>query len=235
VNFYAHVSIATLYAADEAMALGAMLPDLASLLGVKPPPTTHPGIHDGYVLHHVTDAVFHDLPLFRLTCREQCAHLTHLGLKRGPARAAAHVGLEFLLDDAPALDAPTHQLFCASLASATTEGLAAKLDWQSRENAEQFQNLRNRLLAAELSPHGLAANVVAERIFRTLLSRPRLAIRSEQVDILTDWIQSLRRQGTGIFCSFVEQVISELSSRIERPQTRSADSLQFRRAWVENL
>jgi acyl carrier protein phosphodiesterase len=235
VNFFAHVSIATLFAADDALAFGAMLPDFASLLGSKPPTTHHPRIQEGCLLHHSTDAVFHALPLFKLTCREQSVRLAHLGLERGSAMAAAHVGLEFLLDDVLAQDAPSRQLFRATLAAATAERLAACIDWQSHEQATRFQSLRNRLLSAEQPDRGMPSFVIAERVYRTLLGRPRLAIRSEQRASLARWVSAVRIGGTGVFCSFIEQAAIGLCSRLPQRQTRPTDSLQFRRAWDENL
>jgi hypothetical protein len=207
-----------------------MLPDFVSLLGVRPPRPHHPEIEAGCDLHHATDSAFHALPTFREACRTQMGRLRLLGFDRGPSTAMAHIGIEFLLDDALAADEPSRELFRSSLLSATPEVLARHLHWERAEDATRFEALRCRLLEVEHPRTGLEPSQIAMRIFRTLRERRRLAIRSEQIPEVTQWVASLQTEPTDIFRALVQETLGELDGAMPRNRTRSAESLRFRRA-----
>lgn len=101
MNFVAHVLVAERVVAPGHLGvwLGAAGPDLARMAGVALAPSTAE-VAAGVALHHRTDAVFHDLAWFRDTSRSLTADLGERGVRRGPARGAAHVLVELLLDGA---------------------------------------------------------------------------------------------------------------------------------------
>lgn len=89
--------------ADDAFVLGAVLPDLASIAGVRLAVGTSPraapaSIADGIACHHAADATFHSLAPFRSRVAAMRRDLLDAGLPTGPARAVAHAGYELLLD-----------------------------------------------------------------------------------------------------------------------------------------
>jgi hypothetical protein len=230
VNFFAHVSIATIFTRSDAVGFGAMLPDFVSLLGIRAPRPRHPEIATGYALHQATDAAFHALPTFREACRTHTLHLRRVGFDRGPSTAMAHVGLEFLLDDALSADEPSQSLFRSSLLSATPKMLASDLAWNAAEDAARFEVLRGKLLEVDQPRMGLDPERIATRIFRTLDARPRLAIRSEQIPAVTQWIAALQAEPEQIFRALIHETLTELDRALPRRRRRSAESLRFRRA-----
>jgi hypothetical protein len=214
LNFFAHVCVVSQFSGDEAVAFGAMLPDFASLLGLKTPPTRHPGIAYGCTLHHLTDAAFHALKAFQTACHEETANLLRLGFARGPALAIAHIGLEFLLDDALAADLTARELLHNSLLAAAPEGLSAHLDWACLEHANAFESLRQRLISVGRPQTPNDPALVAERIVRTLRYRPRLAVPETHQDRLTAWIYPTQGRRNGLLLELFEQVLQELRTML---------------------
>lgn len=101
MNFFGHVVVATwLPDADGRTALGAMLPDLLGIAGLRGVEPRDPEVARGLELHHRTDDVFHASDAFVTLQASLRAALEAGGLQGGPARAVAHVGVELLLDGA---------------------------------------------------------------------------------------------------------------------------------------
>jgi hypothetical protein len=213
LNFFAHVCVVCQFSRDDAVAFGAMLPDFASLLGFKTPPTTHRGIALGCELHHLTDAEFHNLRAFRDACHSETTELRQLGFARGPASALAHVGLEFLLDNALFDVAPTHALVHSSLLAATPDGLGRHLEWGLPEHAERFENLRQRLVSMGPPNGRVEPGVLAERLTRTLRHRPRLAVSPSQQEMLVTWVRSTQGRRKDLFPKLFEQVLQALRTK----------------------
>ena len=95
MNFGAHIVVAERVGASP---LAAAAPDLVHMarLGLAP------GVDAAH--HHRADAAFHDLPWFQARTRALSIDLQGHGVRRGPARGAAHVAVELLLDGAVLAD-----------------------------------------------------------------------------------------------------------------------------------
>jgi hypothetical protein len=169
----------------DARVLGAMLPDFARMLGVRLGDLAHPELAEGTSLHHSTDAAFHASPGFRALERESVAALQAAGLRRGPARGAAHVGLELLLDAALA-GSEDDSRYLAALDAAP--GLADAIAWRPPHGAPRWQRLHVRLRAAGPPARRPPAGRVARRIQRALAPRPRLRLADPETDRVTDWL-----------------------------------------------
>jgi hypothetical protein len=99
MNFFGHVVVATWQPARDARtALGAMLPDLVGVAGLRGVAPGDPEVARGVALHHRTDEVFHASDTFVSLQTLLRSALEARGIRGGPARAAAHVGIELLLD-----------------------------------------------------------------------------------------------------------------------------------------
>jgi hypothetical protein len=236
LNFFSHLAIASSFTDDPDVALGAMLPDLASLLGTKPPRSIDVRVRLGYELHLATDRVFHDLDLFRAACRTESAELRSLGIERGSAMAAAHIGLEFFLDDALAEDEISRLLYSAVLLRATPTHLSGILEWKTSDFATAFEALRQRLTAlAPMLNHSGTRLSPAERICRTLSRRPRLAVRADARGILDSWA----RQASSRYAATWPGVVNSVTVGLERArwnnQRESFRSLRFRRAQASEV
>jgi len=204
VNYFAHAWIAGQIRPEPRFALGAMLPDLLGFLRIRPPQESPAEVAAGMTLHHATDAVFHALPGFREQHRAGVRALLELGLGRGAARAAAHVGIEFILDRALAAGASSGvALYRSALAE------HACLGWAARPNADAVSQLAERLTTLDPSAPAEPAET-AERIRRTLASRPRLALRSGELRPLEAWLSSVTPQLTPMSGVLAQQTLRAL-------------------------
>jgi hypothetical protein len=100
MNVLGHASVALAWGGDEpAFVLGAVLPDLASMVNVRVDRSRLDGpVGDGMRCHIEADAVFHGHPEFRAGSAALRRDLAGQGLDRGPVRALGHAGWELLLD-----------------------------------------------------------------------------------------------------------------------------------------
>jgi hypothetical protein len=184
MNFVGHALAATWVDTDPRFALGAMLPDFASMAAAGGPRVPlgddhGPVVQAGIAWHHRTDHAFHGCAAFLELTDVGTAALRDAGLGRGAALAAAHVGVELLLDGELCHDPDLVRHYHDALAS----------------DAELTPPLRAvvRRLGEIGTPHWYRDTAeVAARLFRILGARPRLAIAPEQLDALRGWLCSVQ-------------------------------------------
>jgi hypothetical protein len=172
VNFFGHAVVAAWSPsmAPGALALGAMLPDLRGMAGGGELGVLPDELARGVALHHATDAVFHVLPAVSGLMRDLGLALAARGVSRGPMRAAAHLGVELLLDGVLArAGAPQH--YQVALEVALPEALAGG----DAELATRWGRLLVRLRDVGLPTDLAEPRVAAQRIVRAIAHRPRLA------------------------------------------------------------
>jgi hypothetical protein len=169
VNFFGHAAVASWSpAAGSGRALGAMLPDFATMCRSRLDAPTDPAVAAGIALHHATDAAFHRLPAFTGLMRELDERLDRSGCARGPRRAVAHIGVELLLDGV-LVDEPAYRdSYLAGLGHDP-----AGVRWRDPE-------ARFPVLLARLRDHGVPDDLrqphaIAVRLHRMLAHRPLLA------------------------------------------------------------
>jgi hypothetical protein len=136
-----------------------------------------PELAQGIAFHHRGGGAFHDRRGFVELSREARAWLHDRGVGRGPALAAAHVGIELLLDGV--------------LADHDAGSFAAALDqpvpWQSPVDAARFSQLRHGLLAAGVPASYAIPDEVATRLVRILGRRPRLRLDERGANAMHDF------------------------------------------------
>jgi acyl carrier protein phosphodiesterase len=169
VNFFGHAAVASWRSPSAGTVLGAMLPDFATMAGLRLPASADPDVQAGIALHHATDAAFHTLPPVLALMRDLDARLAALGCARGPRRAASHIGIELLLDGI-LVDDPTYR-------DAYTRALAH--DDPTLTFATQPPD-RFHFLLARLRAHGVpydlqSPDAITLRLSRMLAHRPLLA------------------------------------------------------------
>jgi hypothetical protein len=100
VNLLGHTHVALAGGRDDAgWLLGAVLPDLAPMAGVRVRRAHLEGaLGEGVRCHLRADEVFHAHPLFRESSAALRRDLSARDVPRGAARAVAHAGWEMLLD-----------------------------------------------------------------------------------------------------------------------------------------
>lgn len=117
VNFLGHAHAARWQDRDPRFVLGAMLPDLANMAGVRRPVPKDAVVATGVAFHHRTDAAFHGCPTFERLSHAGSRALQDAGMSRGPALAASHIAIELLLDASLADDAKLVADYTAALRS----------------------------------------------------------------------------------------------------------------------
>lgn len=152
---------------DRGFLLGAALPDLASMVGVRVDRSLLPGaIADGVACHLAADEAFHAHPRFRDGSAALRADLRGIGLATGPTRALSHAGWELLLDGT-LVGGPAEDAYRSALD--TGEDVTAALAPEHRRGWEQ--------LLARRPPPPLRYDDpawVTDRLFAMLSRRPRL-------------------------------------------------------------
>lgn len=176
MNFFGHAVVASWKNPAPEFVLGAMLPDLANMLGTRTPGQPHPALVEGVAFHHRTDHVFHETAVFRELSSGALAELRALGVGRGSARAIAHVGVEILLDAVLAEDRAAWTAYLGALELGARADFAASVGFAEPPAAARFAELNRFLLERGRSPRDVSPELVGQRLQRALAARPRLAI-----------------------------------------------------------
>jgi len=192
VNFFGHAVLAIRRSADPAFVLGAMLPDFATMIRARPPLTEHTAIDLGMRFHWRTDDAFHRSQAFGDLTHAAVRWLSARGVRGGRALAAAHVGVEILLDSALAGDTPAQQAYLAALDGAAPRELGRHVTWASDDQTVRFDNLRERLRERGAIVADIAPDVVAGRLRRALADRPRLALDDAAELAVGEWVTAAR-------------------------------------------
>jgi len=182
VNFFGHAAVASWDPnATGAFALGAMLPDFITMSGAASVRPAHGETRRGVALHHATDEVFHAAPDFIALMERARADLERAGVRRGSAWAAAHVGVELLIDGTIVTDERVGALYLRALRDAETH-----LAHDGADDGSRVAQLLDRLRAAGIPYPYADPRAVAVRVHRALLLRPRLALDGGHIDVLVN-------------------------------------------------
>ncbi|MCB9703544.1 MAG: hypothetical protein H6711_16745 [Myxococcales bacterium] len=182
MNFFGHALIAARGPTSPARVLGAMLPDLCGMARLRSAGVDDPELAAGVALHHRTDDVFHRAPTFLALQGALGGALEDAGIAHYSAIAAAHVGVEMLLDgwlfdqlgsppivdDALALAAPAPR-------------------WRQADGDARWRELLARLRAAALPPRYRDPAFVGERLPVILGRYRRLAVDDAGAAAILAW------------------------------------------------
>lgn len=209
MNVTGHIAVAQGLSDDPRVWLGAALPDLATFGGYRlMRPATHPAIAEGVRLHHRTDDAFHGSEWFKSRQRRLRTDLASRDVPRGPARAAAHVGPEMLIDGALLSSAEVREAVGQAMAQLTMDdnelnGLVDDPHWLDHLAAVQRRGL----------PDDYADPVaVARRLERILRRRPRLRLDPTLVETVGD---ALKLEADGIATTtqtLVDDLVAEIAA-----------------------
>lgn len=188
MNFVGHSFIARRSSDDPVYALGAMLPDFASMIGGRLAKHDHPTLSAGIADHHRTDDAFHGAPTFVRLCRDEALGLEAIGLGWGASRAVAHVATELFLDGLLLEQSSVELHYVDAVAS---------LDWVmpalrfEKDGITRFRELHARL-ARYGPPHGYRdPGFVRDRMVQILARRPRLALAEGDSERLGDYLPGM--------------------------------------------
>jgi hypothetical protein len=192
VNFFSHAVVAAWSQSQPIFVLGAMLPDFVTMIGAKRPNVDEPLLLAGIEFHERTDAVFHGTATFRALQRETRATLAAAGVRRGSDRAAAHVGVELLIDAELAHDREAGEIYERALELAVSHRIAEALRWNAAEDARRFVELCTRLRARSGDRVRVDAALVADRVTGALCRRPRLSLDWAAREAVRVWAEQAR-------------------------------------------
>jgi hypothetical protein len=198
MNFYSHAVIASWLSSDLGFVLGSMLPDLCRMAGEKPIRTAD-ALADGGVCHVRTDEVFHAHREFRRLCSEAFDELRTRGLARGSAKAAAHIGVELLIDGALYDDTHGRTHYLQSVQAAPALLRAHPI---SPALTRVLSSLQQR---GALREH-TAPSAIARRIDYATQGRRRLALGPGDLSRIDDWAETARADVESAAPSLVRDV-----------------------------
>jgi hypothetical protein len=181
MNVFGHASVALAWGGDDpAFVLGAVLPDLASMVHVRIDRSLLDGrIGDGMCCHIGADAIFHDHPDFRAGSAALRRDLASQGLDRGPVRAIGHAGWELLLDGT-LLGSPAEAAYWRALDVGELAMDAIAEPDRSRWLGFLSYRRRRPRLRYDDPPW------VAERLHDLLARRPRLRFSRRELPAVAD-------------------------------------------------
>lgn len=199
MNFFGHAVVAARVSREPDFVLGAMLPDLAGMVGARLAPVvegalSHGAVAAGIAHHHRVDEGFHGSLAFSRVWLAAVAELRRTGLPRGPARAAAHVGLELLLDGHLSRDEPSRDAFRRALDRAAD--MPCPLAWdaaRSADGAMRWASLLGRLTSGGIPQAYEDSTFVAGRLMGALAPRPLLAIGLDHAHLVHAALPALGR------------------------------------------
>lgn len=197
MNFFGHAVLARRYECARGrlrapFVLGAMLPDFASMLRVRPPRTSAPELDEGMRFHHATDDAFHGSAAFLEFSRLASTDLRARGLSTGSARAVGHVGVELLLDAALARENGANEAYLSALESGLHEQVGPQIHWETSQSVGRFQHLCHTLLGRGEVRADASPELMAERLRTILAARPRLALDDAGQSVVRDWVVTTR-------------------------------------------
>ncbi len=213
MNFVAHMVVAQQVAdrPSTPLLLGAAAPDLARMARV-PVATSGSGDHlAGVAVHHRTDTVFHELAWFRDHNRRLVGDLADRGIRRGPARGAAHVLIELLLDGALLTD-PGHAATFAGPWEAMSTPDADALAVVETAHHDQWVDFLGQL-TGRLEPAAYGdPTYAADRTANTLARRPRLAMTDDEAVTLRQVAPEIQPQIVEEFRTVLSEVTTAVRS-----------------------
>ena len=196
MNFFGHACLAAAANGDARFVLGAMLPDFAPMAGVRIESIDDASLAAGHAHHVATDVTFHGAAEFTTWAAEASRALQAAGVRRGPARGVAHVGIELLLDGWLAKTRGVPSVYREALASAPQlEGVirfrgASKPATATMSRQGALADLCRRVAQSPLPAAYGAPAFTTERIFRILGRRPRLAARAHERTAISAWTET---------------------------------------------
>lgn len=212
MNFFSHAAVARRFSKAPEFVLGAMLPDFVSMLGIRMPAVTHATLENGVRFHHLTDHVFHDLAEFHALSHAAHAELRERGLGRGPARAVAHVGIEILLDTTLGQSAAAQEAYRSGLEAGRRPDLVGSLALPAGDRERLEDLLETLIRRGVVLP--TSSGIIVERIKRTLVRRPRLALGDDDGPRVLDWVEANRARVVGSTPALLEALKRELEQRL---------------------
>jgi hypothetical protein len=166
-----------------------MLPDLASMAGTRVEVVSSPLVAAGVAEHHRADARFHAAEAFIELYARGASTLRGAGVGRGGARAAAHLGVELLLDGCLSADRASGAFREALELGVRERAWSCSDPAGDRRVADALRRLAD---AGDVPDVYRDPPAVARRLSRMLARRPRLALDEPAEVAVRAWLEGAR-------------------------------------------
>lgn len=187
MNFFGHAVVACWEDAHASHVLGSMLPDFEAMMGVQLVEVHDQQVVRGIDFHHRTDEAFHRTQSFRSLSSDALEALSEAGVRRGTARAVAHIATELFLDG----DLAQEEHHAPDYLAALDVDAEPRLHW--KDGGKAYETLVARLTVWG-APRDYADPVfVLHRLRDALRRRPALAIADDEVQRVTACLPTLQR------------------------------------------
>jgi hypothetical protein len=214
MNFVGHAAVARWSRDEPAFLAGAMLPDFLHMTGTRVVEVRDPRVAAGVEHHHRVDDAFHGAPTFVALCADALGRLTSDGVRRGTARAVAHVGTELLLDGWLLHQGEVETAYVNALEWAFPSGLLETIRVRD-EHAPRLHTLASRLVAWG-APHDYwNPRFVADRLETALSNRPRLAMATGEKERVASFLFERRNEVEACADTLLDEVRARLAPRQE--------------------
>ncbi len=129
-------------------------------------------------------------------------------MRRGTARAVAHIGVEILLDEILSREEQSRRAYLAALSIP----LDGALRFDAPADGERFEALRRTLIDRAAAARNASAGEQALRIRRTLQHRPRLSTDDAGQSAIERWITRARPEIEAV----APRLLAEVRERLAR-------------------
>ena len=188
MNFFGHAMVASWADPSPEHVLGSMLPDFEAMTGVPVIEVCNPSIETGMATHHRTDEAFHRTRSFLALSGWALSTLSGAGVRRGTARAVAHIATEMFLDGHLVENGDRPTPYLRALALQTDDAV----HWQ--DGGDAFDSLRGRLNGWGVPTDYADPPFVFVRLRDALGRRPNLAIQQTDAVRVARCLPELQRR-----------------------------------------
>ncbi len=168
--------------------------------------------------HHYADSAFHQSDWFVKRNAGLHHKLEAAGLRRGPARACAHVGIELLLDGTLLATVPHLPAAVQSCLRRTGDSSLKLRTSVKSARADHWQSHLKRTAEWLLPDDYHRPSAVAHRLHRIVANRPRLAFPSEQVTVVEDVLARSQEELT----DGIDDLVLDLAANVARDQAHNS-------------
>ncbi len=176
-----------------------MLPDFVSMLRAPMPGLPDGALRQGVEFHHDTDVAFHESGVFRRLQGRSFRELLERGIRRGPARAVAHVGVELLIDVALAWSLVAQEnggalggvISCYSQALGSGASSLSSVHFLRPGDGDRLSFVCSRLSRAGVERFLVDSERAMDPLERALQHRPRLSLLPDESACVRRWANAM--------------------------------------------
>ena len=196
------------------------LAELTQLASEGPDRQFYKEVALGVDLHLLTDAKFHRLSSFLEWNRKALTTFRAAGIRRGPSRATAHIGVEMAIDAGLKEETKSRAAYLAALQCGVKQGfLLTRLAAEKRPFIKFFEHLHQE--GPEI--HSREQARYEFRFSRMLLGRPHLAPTPEELLFIAQFFAQSAAEIEGAVPALMKELIEQIQAAQKNDLNPSAE------------